>query len=193
MKVDDELDVIEKQMRAAGYRWTSQRRLIARAALGSHHHFSAEELLDMCRREDEGVSRATVYRTLTMMEKAGFVEGLDTGDGGRKFEHVLGHQHHDHMVCTGCGMIIEFVDEELEHRQEVAASQHGFTITSHSLKMFGQCRDCRPTGADDTGGGGKTSGGTGRSGKASSETGGGDKSGGDTGRQGNRRRRHRAQ
>ncbi|MEE9126494.1 MAG: Fur family transcriptional regulator [Planctomycetota bacterium] len=143
MKVDEELDIIEKQMRAAGYRWTSQRRLIARVALSNHSHFSAEELLEMCRQEDEAVSRATVYRALSMMEKAGFVEGLDTGDGGRKFEHVLGHKHHDHMVCTECGLIIEFVDQELEHRQDVAAKRHSFTITSHSLKLFGLCKDCK--------------------------------------------------
>ena len=142
MTVDRELDIVEKRMREAGYRWTHQRRLIARVALTSHSHFSAEELLDMCRQQEREVSRATVYRTLTMMEKAGFVEGLDTGDGGRKFEHVLGHKHHDHMVCIECGAIIEFVDEQLEHRQEVAAKRNGFHITSHSLKLFGVCRDC---------------------------------------------------
>lgn len=145
MEINDELDIIERHMRGAGYRWTNQRRLIARVALGSHSHFGAEELLEMCRQEDAEVSRATVYRTLTMMEKAGFVEGLDTGDGGRKFEHVLGHRHHDHMVCTECGTIIEFLDQELEHRQEVAARRHGFTITSHSLKLFGLCRNCVAT------------------------------------------------
>ena len=150
MEVDEELDIIEKHMRGAGYRWTNQRRLIARVALSNHSHFRAEELLEMCRQEDSGVSRATVYRTLTMMEKAGFVEGLDTGDGGRKFEHVLGHTHHDHMVCTECGAIIEFLDQELEHRQDVAAKKHGFTITSHSLKLFGRCRDC----SDERGAGG---------------------------------------
>jgi Fur family ferric uptake transcriptional regulator len=90
------------------------------------------------------VSRATVYRTLSMLEDAGFVEGLDTGDGGRKFEHVLGHEHHDHMVCTSCGKIIEFCDEELEERQRVAASRHGFSISSHSLQLFGVCQQCRP-------------------------------------------------
>ena len=102
-----------------------------------------EALLELCRKMDREISRATVYRTLTMLEDAGFVEGLDTGDGGRKFEHVLGHRHHDHMVCNRCGAIIEFFDEELERRQELAASQHGFTIQRHSLKLFGVCRGCR--------------------------------------------------
>jgi len=148
MKTGDELAVIERYMREHGLRWTSQRRLIAEVALSEHTHFTAEELLDLCREEDRGVSRATVYRTLTMLEEAGFVEGLDTGDGGRKFEHVLGHAHHDHMVCTTCGSILEFHDDELEQRQELAAQRHGFRITSHSLKLFGLCQGCQQKAAE---------------------------------------------
>lgn len=143
MRTGEEIEVVERYMRQRGFRWTNQRNLVTRAVFNSHDHFSAEELLELCRKLDRDVSRATVYRTLTMLEDAGFVEGLDTGDGGRKFEHVLGHRHHDHMLCTRCGTIIEFFDEELERRQELAASQHGFTIQRHSLKMFGVCRSCR--------------------------------------------------
>ena len=88
------------------------------------------------------MSRATVYRTLTVLEDAGFVEGLDTGDGGRRFEHVLGHEHHDHMVCLDCGQILEFRDDELERRQELAAKRLGFRIQRHSLRLYGSCKDC---------------------------------------------------
>ncbi len=143
MRTGEEIDVVERYMRKRGFRWTNQRNLVTRAVFDSHDHFSAEELLELCRKLDRDVSRATVYRTLTMLEDAGFVEGLDTGDGGRKFEHVLGHKHHDHMLCTRCGTIIEFFDQELERRQELAASQHGFTIQRHSLKLFGVCQSCR--------------------------------------------------
>ena len=143
MRTGEEIEVVESYMRKIGFRWTNQRSLVTRAVFDSHDHFSAEELLELCRKMDRDVSRATVYRTLTMLEDAGFVEGLDTGDGGRKFEHVLGHRHHDHMVCNRCGTIIEFFDEELEKRQELAASQHGFTIQRHSLKLFGVCQSCR--------------------------------------------------
>jgi Fur family ferric uptake transcriptional regulator len=142
MKTDEELKVVESYVRKKGLRWTAQRQLIANVALTTHSHFTAEELLELCRERDPAVSRATVYRTLAMLEEAGFVEGLDTGDGGRKFEHVLGHAHHDHMVCTSCGRIIEFTDEQLEKRQEMAARKHGFRIDSHSLKLFGKCRAC---------------------------------------------------
>ncbi|MEE2888751.1 MAG: Fur family transcriptional regulator [Planctomycetota bacterium] len=141
--VEQELDIVEQKMRERGYRWTSQRRLIASEALSNHSHFTADQLLELCLLRDQGVSRATVYRTLGMLENAGFVEGLDTGDGGRKFEHTLGHEHHDHMICTACGKIIEFHDAALEERQKLAAIESDFEIESHSLKLFGKCKNCR--------------------------------------------------
>ncbi|MCU0867823.1 MAG: transcriptional repressor [Planctomycetes bacterium] len=148
MKLDQELGIVEAQLRRTGFRWTNQRSLIVRTALGSHEHFTAEELLELCRRSDPKVSRATVYRTLAVLEQAGFVEGLDTGDGGRRFEHVLGHEHHDHMVCRLCASIFEFRDDELERRQEAAAKKLGFRIERHSLRIHGLCRDCQRAGKD---------------------------------------------
>lgn len=142
-KMENELKTVEQEMRRRGYRWTSQRLLVAKAAFGTHAHFTADELLAICQKEDRGVSRATVYRTLGMLEESGFVEGLDTGEGGRRFEHTLGHDHHDHMVCTQCGRIIEFFDQELERRQTRSAEREGFQIKSHSLKLFGICRECQ--------------------------------------------------
>lgn len=142
MKPEQEQSIVEDHLRKGGFRWTNQRALIVRTALATHDHFTAEELLLRCRKLDPRVSRATVYRTLLVLEKAGFVEGLDTGDGGRKFEHVLGHRHHDHMVCQGCGAIFEFHDEELERRQEAAAKRIGFRIERHSLRIHGSCKDC---------------------------------------------------
>lgn len=141
-RTDPELEQVALHLRQQGCRWTSQRRLIVRTALSTHEHFTAEELLTMCRRRDPKVSRATVYRTLAVLEQAHFVEGLDTGDGTRRFEHVLGHEHHDHMVCNRCNAIIEFRDDQLEALQEAAARRHGFRIDSHSLRLYGRCRDC---------------------------------------------------
>lgn len=148
MGSEHELQVVERHFRSHGCRWTSQRQLIVATAFATHDHFTAEELLERCRRRDPNVSRATVYRTLSVLEKAGFVEGLDTGDGSRRFEHVLGHEHHDHMVCTACGAILEFRDEQLEERQLAAARRKGFLVESHSLRLYGRCRACqRGTGA----------------------------------------------
>jgi Fur family ferric uptake transcriptional regulator len=140
---EQELQTVARHFRQSGHRWTAQRQLIVRTAFATHDHFTADELLERSRRTDPNVSRATVYRTLTVLEGAGFVEGLDTGDGGRRFEHVLGHEHHDHMVCLGCDRIFEFHDEELERRQELAARRIGFRIERHSLRLYGRCRDCQ--------------------------------------------------
>jgi Fur family ferric uptake transcriptional regulator len=142
VRPEQEQSIVEQHLRKSGFRWTNQRALIVRMALATHEHFTAEELLELCRRHDPKVSRATVYRTLGVLEEAGFVEGLDTGDGGRRFEHVIGHEHHDHMVCLECGRILEFRDDELERRQEAAAKRLGFRIARHSLRIYGTCRDC---------------------------------------------------
>ncbi len=146
MDSEQELNFVEQHFRASGSRWTSQRHLIVRTAFSTHDHFTAEQLLELCQRQDANVSRATVYRTLGVLEDAGFVEGLDTGDGMRRFEHVLGHEHHDHMVCTSCGTILEFRDDELERRQLAAARRMGFQIHKHSLKLYGRCRSCQAAG-----------------------------------------------
>jgi Fur family transcriptional regulator, ferric uptake regulator len=141
-KSEKEAVIVEQTLRQSGFRWTNQRALIVREALASHDHFTAEELLDLCRKTDPKVSRATVYRTLSVLEAAGFVEGLETGDGGRRFEHVIGHEHHDHMVCMVCEKILEFRDDELERRQELAAKRVGFKIQRHSLRLYGTCKQC---------------------------------------------------
>ena len=146
MKHDREQNIVEEHLRKSGFRWTSQRALIVRQALETHDHFTAEELLERCRKTDPKVSRATVYRTLTVLERAGFVEGLETGDGGRRFEHVVGHEHHDHMVCLRCEKILEFRDDELERRQELAARRVGFQIERHSLRLYGVCKECQKKG-----------------------------------------------
>ncbi|MBL8725284.1 MAG: transcriptional repressor [Planctomycetes bacterium] len=151
MKHEPELHAVEAGLRQRGCRWTTQRALIVRTALGTHDHFTAEDLLLRCRKADPQVSRATVYRTLQVLEQAGYVEGLETGDGGRRFEHTIGHSHHDHMVCEQCGAIEEFHDPELERRQELAAAKVGFRITRHSLRLYGLCAGC----AKRRGGGGR--------------------------------------
>lgn len=143
MKPEQEQTIVENHLRQRGFRWTNQRALIVRMALGTHDHFTADELLLRCRAADPRVSRATVYRTLAVLEEAGFVEGLDTGDGGRRFEHVIGHDRHDHMVCDVCGRIFEFRDDEIERRQALAAKRIGFRVARQTLRIHGTCRRCQ--------------------------------------------------
>ena len=134
----------EEYLKCENLKITPQRRRVFEKAFEVHEHFSVETMYEWLKAEEgPAVSRATVYRTLEVLERGGFIEAVETGRGEVVYEHVLGHEHHDHMVCKNCGKIIEFFDAELEARQERAAAKRGFVIESHSLQLFGRCKDCQ--------------------------------------------------
>lgn len=134
----------EDFLRSRGAKLTPQRARIFERAFATHEHFSAETLYDWLREEDgPDVSRATVYRTLALLLEGGFIEGLDTGRGELVYEHVLGHEHHDHMVCLDCGRIEEFRDDRIERLQEENCEQRDFELVEHSLRLMGYCKRCR--------------------------------------------------
>lgn len=135
----------ETFLKERGLKFTAQRQRIFERAFATHEHFSAETLHGWLAAEDEEggrVSRATVYRTLSLLVEGGFLESLDTGRGELVFEHVMGHKHHDHMVCVSCGKIEEFSDPAIEKLQEDNAAKKGFHMIDHDLRLFGYCRTC---------------------------------------------------
>lgn len=123
---------------------TAQRRRIFDRAFSVHSHFSADTLYNWLR-EEQGprVSRATVYRTLALLCEGNFMRSLDAGRGELVYEHILGHRHHDHMVCLDCGRIEEFSDERIEAAQLEACALKGFELVNHDLRLMGYCRSCR--------------------------------------------------
>jgi Fur family ferric uptake transcriptional regulator len=144
----------ENFLRTRELKLTLQRRRIFERVFATHEHFSAERLYGWMREEQgSGVSRATVYRTLSLLVEGGFLETLDTGREELLYEHVLGHRHHDHLVCVECGRITEFSDERIEALQVEAASKKGFTLLYHNLRLFGLCSGCakKRTGATAVG------------------------------------------
>jgi Fur family ferric uptake transcriptional regulator len=147
-RLDEELAIVRRHFKRAGLRWTKQRQCIVAVVFATHEHFSAETLLAVVQERDDGggVHLATVYRTLQVLEEGGFIEGLDVGQGGRLFEHVLGHAHHDHVICTDCGRILEVADAAMERRKGRAARDLGFEMTSHSLRIYGACLALRAQG-----------------------------------------------
>lgn len=106
-------------------------------------HLSAENVYKLLLDQGDDVGLATVYRVLTQFEDAGLVIRHNFEGGHAVFELCDG-VHHDHLVCTKCGVIKEFVDEVIEQRQIDIANQHGFQITDHSLNLYGLCPECQP-------------------------------------------------
>lgn len=125
-----------------GLRLTKQRDALLEAVFATHRHFSAEDLHGDLARAGHRVSIATIYRSLNLLVEGGLIQGLDVGNGRVLYEHTLGHQHHDHMVCRDCGKITEFMSPEIEALQEQAAKEHKFTVIAHSLKLYGYCFNC---------------------------------------------------
>ena len=152
----------EEYLRLHDLKMTSQRRRILQRAYETHEHFSAETLHSWLREQGGSkVSRATVYRTLDLLEQGGFIQSLNTGSAELVYEHVLGHKHHDHMICLACGQIEEFHDERIEQLQEEAARKLGFEVQNHVHRLMGLCRRCKGksrTRTRDAAAGARTSG-----------------------------------
>ena len=138
-----ELEVLEDYIVQNKLKNTKQRRAVLNAFIECENHVSAEELYNLVSAIEPKVGLATVYRTLALLIQSGLASELDFGDGQKRYEHKYMHSHHDHMICTECGKIIEFNHPLIEKYQEEVASRNGFTITSHKLDMFGLCNECR--------------------------------------------------
>lgn len=106
-----------------------------------HRHMSAEDVYKVLLEQGEDVGLATVYRVLTQFETAGLVKRHNFESGSSVFELEQG-EHHDHLVCVGCGKVIEFVDEVIENRQEQIAQKYNFKMTDHNHTIYGFCPEC---------------------------------------------------
>lgn len=138
-----EKEIFFEHLRRAGLKKTSQRELILVVFLKTEGHLSAEDLYHLVREQDPTVGFTTVYRTLKLFSECGLAREERLGDGRRRYEHHFNHQHHDHLICTDCGELIEFYSEVIEKKQDEIAEQYGFQPTHHSLRIFGLCRQCQ--------------------------------------------------
>jgi Fur family ferric uptake transcriptional regulator len=105
-------------------------------------HFSAEDIYKALLDEGEDVGIATIYRVLTQFEGAGLVTRHHFEGGISVFELDHG-EHHDHILCIKCGKVEEFVDNVIEQRQKAIAQKAGFSMTDHSLNIYGVCKECQ--------------------------------------------------
>ncbi|MBI5142211.1 MAG: transcriptional repressor [Nitrospirae bacterium] len=144
---------IEAGLRSMGLRMTRERELIVAEVDSFDGHFEPDELLDRMRRKNIRVSRASIYRTLPLLVECGAIKEAVYKDRKTRYERLIGRDHHDHMVCTECGGVIEFVSDEIERLQEAVCKRHGFGIAGHTLEIRGVCRDCSEgkTGASSAG------------------------------------------
>jgi Fur family ferric uptake transcriptional regulator len=125
---------------------TAQRLAIADVVLGTSQHLSAEDVAEALRAQGGHAGTATIYRTLEVLVRSGLVVERDFGEGFKRYEATRGVPHHEHLICTSCGVVTEFRDERLERMTTLLAEAHDFSRQRHQLVIFGMCGTCR-TGA----------------------------------------------
>lgn len=138
-----EIEIFEDFLKNQGLKYTAQRRSVLEAFLRSEEHLSADELYSIIKKKDPAIGYATIHRTLKHIKEAGLAREVEFGDRKKRYEHMWGHQHHDHLVCIKCGRCVEILDPKIEQLQEKLARKHGFEEVRHRLEIFGYCRDCK--------------------------------------------------
>ena len=91
---------------------------------------------------------ATVYRVLPVLVDAGLLQmTLVSGRDGAHYERAFEREHHDHLICTACGKVVEFEFEAIEVLQRDVAERFGFHLTGHVHELLGICESCRAGGS----------------------------------------------
>jgi Fur family ferric uptake transcriptional regulator len=132
-----------ERLKPEGGKRSSKRDLIVNVFLNQEGHLSADDLVDLIRREDERISRATVYRTLQWMVDAGIARKVDFGEGRFRFEHSYRHPRHFHLICKSCNRSSEFLSSDIEALIEEVASARSFSARQSVLQIYGTCEECR--------------------------------------------------
>lgn len=134
-----QLEIFSNYLKKQGLKITQQRLLVAKHIFTSDNHFTVDSLTDELKSRKDSISRATIYRIVSVMVDAGLLTEHNFGQDTRRYEHIPGHSHHDHIICIDCGWIGEFVDPEIESLQLKIAKKQGFELEDHKMNLYGRC------------------------------------------------------
>jgi Fur family transcriptional regulator, ferric uptake regulator len=135
--------VFTEFLKRKGLKTTRERTALFDEIFSTHRHFDADDLVARMRVKGKKISRATVYRSLELLHECGLVGRVRLNEEKYRYERLRKGEHHDHLVCTGCGRVIEFVEPRIEQLQDLICRRHRFMPTSHSHQIWGLCAACR--------------------------------------------------
>lgn len=135
---------LKELVHTKGMKYTEQRAIILEILLMADGHLNADEIHQIVRKKypQSNIGIATIYRTLSFLEESNLISSISFGIEGKKYESNT-KEHHDHLICTSCSAIFEFVDNEIESRQKKIAKEQNFKIQSHSMQIYGLCAKCQ--------------------------------------------------
>jgi Fur family ferric uptake transcriptional regulator len=138
-----EKDIFKKYLVGKGLKFTPERVKILEEVFSRHDHFDVEDIFQAFHDRGENISRATIYRTLPLMVESGLVQEAMRCGERICYEHIYGHRSHGHLVCLGCGRIIEFENNELEDIKKEVCGRYGFKPVEFRFGIKGYCKDCQ--------------------------------------------------
>lgn len=144
IKYEELLSDFKSLLKENNLKFTAQRELILKTLYACDRHLTPESLHQLIQKKYPNlkIGIATVYRTLSLLEESNMVTSLSFGAQGKKYE-LGAKEHHDHLICTECGSITEFVDEQIEERQQKIAKELNFLMQDHSMQIYGICDKCQ--------------------------------------------------
>lgn len=135
---------LQQFIQSKGLRNTPQRNAIVEAIFSSDDHFTADDLWDRIRTTQSRSSRATVYRTISLLVEAGLLHEIDLGDDLKTYDpNFVDSPAHNHLVCIDCGKVLEFEDSHIQLMNDCAARRLGFRPERQTLKIEACCEKLR--------------------------------------------------
>ncbi|MFC1586893.1 Fur family transcriptional regulator [Planctomycetota bacterium] len=138
--------IFEKFLHSKGLRYTRERKIVLRTIMRIEGHFTLIQLLSKLKRSG-GIHRATLYRMLPLLEEGKIIRrSMSSEIGEWRYEHLVGHEHHDHLICVRCGKVIEFYSKRIEDEQDRLRRKYGFLEMGHQFSIRGVCSECSKRG-----------------------------------------------
>jgi Fur family ferric uptake transcriptional regulator len=129
-------------LRQNGYKLTSQRRAIIHAIASTQDHLTPATIYEKMRQVQPDIGLVTIYRTLGILTELGLICEVHTGGNCRSYT-ISNPQHHHHLICSNCGMVIDFTGHHLGGLERSLSRESGFRIDSHLLEFVGLCQTCQ--------------------------------------------------
>ena len=141
---NENINQLKQVIKEQGLKYTKQREIIFETIINSVEHLNADELHRIINTEypNEKIGIATIYRALTFLEDVNLISSIALNKDGKKFEPNT-KNHHDHLICIKCDKIIEFLDQQIEDKQEKIAKEYGFELINHTMYLYGVCKKCK--------------------------------------------------